>query len=229
MSGGNDQLKRHGYLLHPQNNFESGASAALEFMIHQDIERGAFSTQHVALNVISSERVPETIKIVHPWTHQADYRVTLGRVEIGSSDGQKVVLFTFGGDLHIDNHDQYLTGLHESPAPIFLLKEDINTVHTLLADQVMILLKTHNFADGISHRALQENLAGAHPLHLYISCLKTLQEKYKDHSSKNMPHVHDFIQFIRTEIDRMESSKKHPGNVPMLHELLYGGGDRIRN
>jgi len=228
MSGGKDQLKRYGYLLHPQNDVESGGSAALEFIIHQDIEQSTFSPQHVALNVMSRENVPEGIRIFHPWTYQTDYRVTLGRVEMRANDDRKVVLFTFGGDLHLKNHDQYLTGLHESPAPIFLLKEDINTVHTLLADQVMILLKTHSSAADVSQRTMQENLAGAHPLHLYISCLKTLQEKYRDHSSKNMPHVHDFVHFIQDEINRLERSQKRPGNVPLLHELLRGGSNANR-
>jgi hypothetical protein len=227
MSGGNDQLKRYGYILHSQSDFESGRSAALEFIIRQDIEQSTFSPQHVALNVTSRENIPEGIRIFHPWTFQTNYRVTLGRVEMRASGDRKVVLFTFGGNLHLDNHDKYLTGLHESPAPIFLLKEDINTVHTLLADQVMILLKTHSSADDVSQRTMQENLAGAHPLQLYISCLKTLQEKYRDHTSKNMPHVHDFVHFIQNEINRMERSQKRPGNVPLLNELLKGGSDSI--
>jgi hypothetical protein len=225
MTGGGDQLKRHGYILHPQDDLKSGGSAALEFIIHPGVEQSIFSPQHVSLNVISREKTPENLRIFHPWTFQSEYRVTLGRVEMRASDDRKVVLFTFGGDLQIDNHDQYLTGMHRSPAPIFLLKEDINTVHNLFADQVMILLKTHSFAEEAAQRAIQTSLAGAHPLHLYISCLKTLQVKYKDHSRRSIPHVHDFVHFIQCEIKRMEGLKKNPGNIPLLDELLQAGGD----
>jgi len=223
MSEGSEHLKRLGYILHPGDSYEGGNTASLEFIIFSDHQGDIFIPQHVTLPVISREKAIETVKISHPWTQQAEYSVSMGRVEMQGKNDEKVVVFTFGGKLFIDNQESYLTGLHESPAPIFLLKEDMSNLPTQLADQVMILLKTHRAEDDAASRSMQRNIANTSPLHLYMSSLKALRAKFAEYSNKNSHHMHEFVQFVESEIHKLEKAHGVTENVPKLDELIRGG------
>lgn len=194
-------------------------TSRLEMVIRDSTGTDAYDLEQVTLRIASHEDLPEMTTLSHPWPHTNRQRVCVGHVALQLKTTERIVAFTFGGDLQIQPQDGLTLFILTSPAPILRL-EGFDQIPTILANEVAILLAERRGKELPDLERYNRRLADAKPLVLYCACLKALEEKFKDFSHFESHSMLNFSNFIPLEIEALHAENLWPDQVPDLEELL---------
>ncbi|MFN2177598.1 MAG: hypothetical protein ACK2U3_16755 [Anaerolineales bacterium] len=173
----------------------------------------------VSMRIAACEDSSEISSFSHPWLYGESQQVCAGMMKISTNKKDNISAFTFGGELDIDTGENSTTLSLHSSAPILRL-EDFNSIPTILANEVAILLGERR-ADELPHMAPYErHLVCVDPLTLYCACLKKLKAKFSEITHTETPSLSLFYIFLETEIDSLERENLWPDNLQDLEALL---------
>ena len=177
-----------------------------------------FDPEEMRLTVVDPFRGVDELTIEHPWFGGQAYRACAGHLVIADRHDKHLILFTFGGDVHIESQGEFsLIGL-ETPAPI-LLQSGAPTELALLIEEAEILLAQRRAARQEEPGLFDRHLSAAPPLELYLAMLVAMREKYTHlHFGEDEP-VTKFKHLLKVEIEALQETI--PGMLEYtLEELL---------
>jgi hypothetical protein len=179
-----------------------------------------YDPEQVILNIVNKDGFPDSLTVSHPWhLGEETYRVCVGHVILSDRNGEKVIAYTLGSEMHIKRESKKTHCILESEAPILQLGKMFE-IPSLLASEIMILISKRAAAwlpDSSKHQKL---LACAEPMELYAACLKALEDKYKTYKYRKLTHVIELRSFITNEITVLQKINRWPVSVSALEELI---------
>lgn len=209
------------YLFNPPQRPTAPGSPCLEMIVQEsptNVRSGSYDLEQVELWLVTHEDLPEMATLSHPWLHGNQQQICAGKIALQLKSTERVIAFTFGGDLQVQPQNDKTYFILTSPAPILRLGR-FNQISTILADEVAILLAERRAEELPDLNAYTRRLVGKDPLVLYRACLKALREKYTDISHHESPSIVAFSSFISTEIDSLYAADLWPNRVPDLVDL----------
>ena len=175
--------------------------------------------EYVKLSMAIQESLPETTTLSHPWPYGDPGKVCAGKIALQLMENERVIAFTFGGEMLIIPGNGVTLFTLKSPAPILKLG-DFNQIPTILANEVAILLAKRRVEELPDLSSYNESLLCTDPLELYCSCLKALRVKFMDLSLPESPSMFAFANFLITEIETLRSANLWPNRVQEIEDLL---------
>lgn len=179
---------------------------------NRDLER-------VKLSMAIQDSLPERTTLTHPWPYGKYGKVYTGNIALQLMENERVIAFTFGGDMQIIPDNRETLFILKSPAPILKLV-DFNQIPTILANEVAILLAERRVEELPDLSTYKETLLCTDPLELYCACLKALRKKFMDLSLPESPSMFAFANFLITEIESLRSANLWLNQVPDIDKLL---------
>jgi len=146
-------------------------------------------------------------------------RVSPGMIIIESFEKKTVEAFTFGGEYQVEMQPDLTICTIRSQAPILeILQEE--TISSMLAEEVEILLASRRAAWAQDPDALAKRQAAVDPVTLYHACLEELHKKFK-----LLPHLQNsfsitFNQFLNTECREFQNKYGQGDLTQTFEELL---------
>jgi hypothetical protein len=194
-----------GYCFYPRRYPNAPGHPRLDIVLRPAPTEQHFDPEWVTLHVLSDRGVPgvfEKLTVRHPWRWPCRrYRLVAGLVTWGDRKGEEVAAFSFGGALAIESEAAYTTCILTSEAPILYVVPR-ESIATLLAEEVEVLLAEGRAAWIERPEAFQTRLAAVDPLTLYVACLKTLRTRFKC-MELDSALCRRFIEFLTDECRRM--------------------------
>jgi hypothetical protein len=209
---------RISYKFHPNQRHNSPGFASLEMIIQGDDKSVSRDLEEATLLIANSEELPETTFLSHPWNRPAQEQVCTGNIALRLKQDEKIIAFTFGGQLQVQSQSDKTVFILTSPAPI-LRYEGFNQISTILADEVNILLAEKRVREISDLDAYKKRLVCTNPLLLYCTCLKELRDKFTHYVHPDTPSQQSFSNFITSEIETLQSEGLWPNRVPDLEMI----------
>jgi hypothetical protein len=182
-------------------------------------EAGPQNLEQAKVRITNNEGVLETVTLSHPWLYGNQLRICAGNISLHLMTTERVIAFTFGGDMQVHPQNGATLFVLTSPAPILII-EKFNQISTILANKVAILLAERRGEELPDLSAYNQALLCADPLELYCVCLKALKEKSMDFSHPQASSMLAFSSFLTTEIDSLKAANLWPNRLPDLVDLL---------
>ena len=179
---------------------------------HFDVSAVHFSV-FTALDLID----PLSVSLHHLGPFEG--RISPGRIIIESFEKKTVEAFTFGGKYQVEMQPDLTICTFRSQTPILEIIHE-ETVSSMLAEEVEILLAGRRAHWAQDPDALAKRLAGLDPVTLYHACLEELRIKFK-----LLPHLQNsfsitFNQFLNTECRGFQSKYGQGDLAQSFEELL---------
>ncbi|MEA3439813.1 MAG: hypothetical protein U9R58_05990 [Chloroflexota bacterium] len=116
------------YTFYPPQRSNAPGSSRLEMIVREsptgDIV-GSNDLEQVKLRIAAHEDFAETATLSHPWLHENQQRVCASKIAFILVTSERLIAFTFGGDLQIQPQNGETLFTLTSSAPILRL-EDFN-------------------------------------------------------------------------------------------------------
>ena len=180
-----------------------------------------FDPKQLILPVIDLDDHIAPMTMAHPWHNLMEYQLAAGIIEIIDRKDQKVEAFSFGGTLKIKVTEKRTSCLIYSPAPILSMETISNmNVGCLLPQEVQDLLAMQRAAYLSKHSAFAKKLKTIPPLTLFVSALKSINNKYALLPHEDSPHINDCHRIVSQALTRV--IKQHPQleQTPLIQDLL---------
>ncbi len=201
-----------GYTFHPPLEAHPIGYSQLDVVIRPTPTGEHLDPESFACHIAADDRTMR-LQVIHPWTQETTYRVSLGEIDIEGMRHEHVTAFTFGGTLRVDSYAQRTLCQIVSPAPLLEHARQTSTLPEQLIEEVQILMAERRAAH-LDDDAFELKLAAADPLQLYHACLGALEEKFAHFPATDEGHRH-FKQFL---LDATRSLKD--AGIPALSDLL---------
>jgi hypothetical protein len=214
--------KNINYTFYPPERPSAPGSSQLGMVVREPlagIKTGTHDLEQVKLRIATHEDLPELTTLSHPWPHANQQQVCVGNIALHLMTDERIIAFTFGGDLHVKPRDDETLFILASPAPILRL-EDFDQISAILADEVSILLAERRVKEFPELDHYRRKLVCTDPLTLYCSCLEALESKFGDSFHPESPSLSAFISFLNTEIESLHAANLWSNHIPDLVSLL---------
>lgn len=210
------------YFFWPHQRHSDPGHPRLEVKLFGSPSNQHFDPEHLEVLIKSPGEAGANIelqKIYHPWTSPATLQVAAGSLAIVDWRQKEVDVFSYGGSIHIANHNDFAVCTFESPAPIINLKDCTENARMMVEETEIILARRRAAWDN-NEAEFDRRLALIEPLKLYIVCLNTLHSTFSRSHHKDLPHISNFLNFIHAETTALESSGQWGLSVPELEDVL---------
>jgi hypothetical protein len=164
----------------------------------------------------------EIATLSHPWSYAGRHQVCAGKIALQMKTTERVIAFTFGGDLQVQPQNDETCFTLTSPAPILRL-EGFNQISTILANEVEILFAEIRAEELPDLSAYNKRLVCADPFMLYCTCLKALDEKFNDFPYPEFTPMIEFCRFLTKEIDTLHAENFWLDRLPALVDWFEAG------
>lgn len=128
---------------------------------------------------------------------------------------------TFGGTIDVASLHDYTRVTITSPAPVFILLDQSDTIQQILLDEMMALVARHRAAEHETDSEFAHRLATTDPYLLFLSALTTLDAMVK-HGPPSIMGAHhlEVKRAVQRMVDAVRKADGWPEHLPMLDELL---------
>lgn len=214
------------YKFHPNRRAGSPGYPGLEIVLRDSNKAGPHDLKQAKLWVGKSEGAAEMVTLSHSCCFTKQH-ICVGNIALQLWTDERVVAFTFGGDLQVQQHkDKTLISLTSS-APILLLNK-FNRISTILANEAAILIAEIRAEELPDLSVYINKITCIDPLELYCACLKSLKVKFTQSFRPITPSLVTFSRFLTTEIDSLHVANLWPNRVTDLFELFgLRNGDTV--
>ncbi|MFZ6030695.1 MAG: hypothetical protein ACOYYS_23565 [Chloroflexota bacterium] len=168
----------YGYFLHPSRRPSEPGYARLEVMLRDEPTLHHFDPEYMNLNVTLADGGTELVKVSYPWSGALHWRVCAGPVMLADRKEKHIDLYTFGGELTIENKQTFTRAVVNSEAPI-LLASAPGEPADLLVQEVEIQLAYLRAALCEEQDAFDRCLRCTQPLELYRIFLVAIRDRFR--------------------------------------------------
>jgi hypothetical protein len=211
-----------GYVFQPDPDHGSIGYALLKVVLRAKPTGLHFDPSAVIVTSVMPDGRIHSTTIRHPSYSATDAgKLIAGRILLHDHKGKVVEAFSFGGDLTVTSQEELTICLITSPAPIIALART-EPMPTLLVEEVETLL-AHEHAVLDQHgEDFEGHLAQIEPSLLYCACLGELHKKLSISSGviAGSPEMRHLIEFLPSEIARLQEQRLCPGLIPPLPDLF---------
>jgi hypothetical protein len=207
-----------GYIFYPLAHPGDPGHPQLDIHLPSAPSGRHFDVAAVHFSVFTATDLIEPLSVSRHHLGPFEGRVCPGRIIIESFTKKTVDAFAFGGKFQVEMQPDLTICAIRSPTPILEIIHE-ETVSSMLAEEVEILLAGRRAAWAQDPEGLARRLATMDPITLYHACLDELQKKFKQ-----LPHLQNsfsnsFTQFLNTECRGFES-KYGQGDLAQSFEEL---------
>lgn len=200
-----------GFFYHYPDYAKAGGEFQLDVYLTEEPIGLDFNPKTMTLTVALELGGVEEITLFPPLGDRKKYKVVAGKIEIHSHEDLRECALTFGGEMTIEKHDDYILCKLVSPAPIYEITRIIES-HQLLVDEIEIVLAERKAFWGENEEEYAKRLAAADPLELYLAISRTLTEKFKAKAYAREEAYRRLAKFLQDEILRMRKMRR--GKLP---------------
>jgi len=175
-----------------------------------------FDPVYSCLLVASEEGGLSPLTIEHPWSGMESYRICAGQMDLIDRRGKHLDLFTFGGQVVIQDDAGRTRIQVASTAPILSIGQ-MQTVPALLSQEAEIILAQRRAAWEPDLTGFERRLCAVEPVALYLACLDEIRLRF-DAMAQNDPFSMQFRRVIKNEIDAWLGQAGQP--TQDIHVLL---------
>jgi hypothetical protein len=208
-----------GYIFYPLAHPGDPGHPQLDIHLPSAPSGRHFDVAAVHFSIFTATDLIERLSVSRHHLGPFEGRVCPGRIIIESFTKKTVEAFTFGGTFQVEMQPDLTICTIRSKAPILEIIHE-ETVSSMLAEEVEILLAGRRAAWAEDPEGLARRLAGLDPITFYHACLEELRRKFK-----LLPHLQNsfsitFTQFLNTECREFESKYGQGDLAQSFEELL---------
>ena len=209
-----------GYVFYPNETPDHPGHPRMDVIIPAIATHQHYDPQKVQFQIVSPTKNIEHLIVHHPWTLGKKYQVCAGRILLTDHTAKCVEAFSFGGNLQIFTNDKHTVCALKSDAPIIPLFTTHDLPMWIVAEVEILLAQQRAHWNPQHPHDFETHLATVNPFLLYISCLYALQARVKHGYSRAEQLDHQGLDFVQTEIKRLQEKGKLPSVVPSLDQLF---------
>ena len=208
-----------GYVFYPPTHPGDLGHSQLDVFLRQAPSERHFDVYGVHFSVFTVLDFIEPLSVSLHHLGPFEGRICPGRIIMESFEKKTLEAFTFGGEYQVEMQPDMTICTIRSQTPILEIIHQ-ETVSSILAEEVEILLASRRAAWAQDPDALAKRLAGLDPVTLYHACLEELQKKFK-----LLPHLQNsfsntFNQFLNAECRGFQSKYGQGDLAQSFEELL---------
>ncbi|MCG3208174.1 MAG: hypothetical protein FOGNACKC_01776 [Anaerolineae bacterium] len=214
-----DIIKTEGYHLFEKPHPHSPGHTGLLVAIRETPTEQHFDPESIELSLNDSTQTAGPTRLTLESSNSGVYHVCPGKVILRDRMDKRVYFFAYGGSLETSFLPGTAMYCLQSPAPILLMAEGLETVPELLAAETEMYLARLHARWGADDEGFRQRLAAADPMQLYAATVQSMLTSYK-RSSAWKESYHALYETLLGEKEWLTRLGRWPTTTGGLRDLL---------